>query len=255
LTSGLTIDYRAGMSPGTEGAAASLGADGAFVAVRRSSVVTDAVEQVKSLIAAGTLQPGQQLPAERTLSELLGLSRPAVREAVNALAAIGLLDKRHGSGTYVTDLSAEVLAQPLAFLLDKNHKALHDLFEVRFALESQAASAAAVRCDDSLIAALDDVRDQLEASFDDVRAFVAADMAFHRLIHEASGNVVLLSLMASLTAMGKSSRMLTARDPAVRRSTIGEHDTILEALRARDPEQASSAMRTHLRHVLDHLPA
>jgi len=65
-----------------------------FKAVERHSIAMDAIEQLKGLVASGALRPGERLPPERTLSDLLGVSRPTVREAVNALAAMGILDKR-----------------------------------------------------------------------------------------------------------------------------------------------------------------
>ena len=116
-----------------------------FKTVRRRSVATDAIDQMKALVASGALVPGEQLPPERVLSEMLGVSRPTLREAVNALAAMGVVEKRQGSGTYVTNLSGEVLAQPMVFILDVNPKALRDLAEVRIALETSAAASAALR--------------------------------------------------------------------------------------------------------------
>jgi GntR family transcriptional regulator, transcriptional repressor for pyruvate dehydrogenase complex len=77
----------------------------AFELVERRTASAAAIEQIRTLVAAGTLVPGQRLPPERELSELLGVSRPTLREAVRALVAIGVLETRAGSGTYVTDLS------------------------------------------------------------------------------------------------------------------------------------------------------
>ena len=229
---------------------AAKAAAGVFKTVRRRSVATDAIDQVKALVTSGALVPGDQLPPERVLSELLGVSRPTLREAVNALAAMGVVEKRQGSGTYVTDLSSELLAQPMVFMLDANPKALRDLAEVRIALETSAAASAAERIDASQLEALAEVLAHLRAAAaTDVEAFVAADVRFHRIVHEASANVILLSLMATLSTLSETSRMLTAQDRDVRASTLQDHERIFERLAARDPQGAAESMRLHLQHI------
>jgi len=225
-----------------------------FKAVERHSIAMDAIEQLKGLVASGALRPGERLPPERTLSDLLGVSRPTVREAVNALAAMGILDKRQGSGTYVTALDSALLAQPFVFMLDANPKALYDLFDVRLALETHAAGAAAQRIDQIGLARLKQVLEVLRSECNgDIEAFVAADLHFHRLVHEASGNAILLQLMASLNTLGKQSRMLTAQDRQTRAATVREHDVILDRLEERDADGAAEAMRRHLGHVRSEL--
>ena len=216
----------------------------------------DAVEQLKRLVATGALAQGERLPPERTLSDLLGVSRSTLREAANALVVMGVLEKRQGSGTYVTELTGEQLAQPFVFALDANPKALRDLFEVRLALETHAAAAAATRADHAQLAAMRDLLVTLAAARDrDIDAFVAADLRFHRLIHEASGNAILLQMMASLGALGRHSRMLTAQDPAIREATVHEHSAILDRLEAHDDLGAAECMRRHLAHVRAELDA
>ena len=221
-----------------------------FKTVRRRSVATDAIDQMKALVASGALVPGEQLPPERVLSEMLGVSRPTLREAVNALAAMGVVEKRQGSGTYVTNLSGEVLAQPMVFILDVNPKALRDLAEVRIALETSAAASAALRIGEAQLEELADVLEQLRAAVTaSVEAFVAADVRFHRVIHEASANVILLSLMATLSTLSETSRMLTAQAGDVRAATLQDHERIFERLQARDPDGAAESMRLHLQHI------
>ncbi len=223
---------------------------GAFATIERRSVTAEAIAQIRELIAAGTLKPGQKLPTERVLSERMGLSRPLVREAISALVTLGVLEKRHGSGTYVTSLSSELLAHPFVFILDVNRAALRELFEVRLLLEVGAAEAAARTIDDGALAQLDDLLKTLRVSFDDPDRFLEADTAFHRILHEASGNAILLTLMDNLSALIKRSRGLTVGRTEVRASTLREHEAIYAALRGHDPEAAGRAMRAHLSHVL-----
>ena len=223
---------------------------GAFTTIERQSVTSEAIAQIRESIASGTLKPGQKLPTERVLSERMGTSRPLVREAITALVTLGVLEKRHGSGSYVTSLGSELLAHPFAFILDMNRDALRELFEVRLLLEVGAAEAAARDIGEAALAKLDGLLDTLRSSFDDPGRFLEADTAFHRILHEASDNALLLSLMESLSALIKRSRALTVGRTEVRASTLREHEAIYEALRGHEPEAAGRAMRAHLSHVL-----
>lgn len=219
-----------------------------FVRIAHRTMAGDAIEQIKRLIASGVLLPQQKLPSERALADLLGVSRPTMREAMSALEAMGFVVTRHGSGTYVTSLSAEVLAGPLTFVLDVNHMALDNLFEVRVLLEMGAAQAAALAVDEATITALDQYLDAMRAATD-ADELLDPDLAFHRLIHEASGNVVLLALMTSLRVLTRQSLTASADSADARRDAVVEHAAVLEGLRRRDPVAASTAMRVHLENA------
>src|ERR687894_78077 len=189
---------------------------GGFSRLTQRTVTADVVDQIKRLITMGTLVPGQRLPSERVLADLLGVSRPTTREAVRALEAMGILSTRHGSGTFVTDLSAETLARPLIFVLDINRNALHELFAVRVLLEAGAAEAAAASAD------LD---------------------TFDQIVHQASGNALISALMNGLRALTRASLLASAAEEPARREAADEHEAILAALRQRDGAAAAQAMR------------
>lgn len=222
--------------------------EGGFVAVSRRKVTAEAIEQIVSRIASGEYLPGQKLPSERELSETLAVSRPTLREVILALGTVGVLETRHGRGTYITSLGSEVLALPLALILEVNREALHDLIQIRLLLEVGAAEAAARNISDEALARLANTRLRASRSIDDIEAFVDEDIAFHRVIHEASNNRMLLALMDSLAAVGRKSRLVTARRREVRESTLREHEAIHQALARHDPA-AAVAMKEHLSHV------
>jgi len=222
--------------------------EGGFVAVSRRKVTAEAIEQIVSRIASGEYVPGQKLPSERELSETLAVSRPTLREVILALGTLGVLETRHGRGTYISSLGSEVLALPLALILEVNREALHDLIQIRLLLEVGAAEAAAHNISDEALARLGATRLRAARSIDDIEAFVDEDIAFHRVIHEASNNRMLLALMDSLSAVGRKSRLLTARRREVRESTLREHEAIHQAL-ARHDQAAATAMKEHLSHV------
>lgn len=212
------------------------------------TVTADAVDQITRLITGGTLVAGQRLPSERVLADLLGVSRPTMREAVRALEAMGIVSSRHGSGTFVTDLSAETLARPLTFVLDINRDALQELFEVRVLLEAGAAEAAAaaasVEICDRLAACIATMREAADAE-----TFLGPDLAFHQIVHQASGNTLLLALMTGLRTLTRASLLASAAGDAARREAADEHDAILAALRQQDGAVAAQAMRRHIENA------
>lgn len=224
-------------------------AEPTFEAIPRRTVTQDAIAQIRNLVASGGLMPGQKLPPERRLAEMLGVSRPTLREAIGALTAMGILESQQGSGTYVAKLSAELLTHPLSLILATNGAALQDLFEVRLMLEVGAARWAAIRIGDPDLRRLRELSTEARHQISNVEAFVDLDIAFHRVIHEASGNAVLAAVMESISILGKESRMHTARRSGVRDRTCREHRDIYHALEAHDPDAAAEAMAAHLQHV------
>jgi DNA-binding FadR family transcriptional regulator len=116
-------------------------------------------------------------------------------------------------------------------------------------LEVGAAESAARQISETALDDLIEIRARARRALDDIEAFVDCDIAFHHAIHEASGNRLLLALMDSLTALGRQSRLITARSRGVRESTLKEHQGIIVALKRRDAASAGVAMRQHLAHV------
>lgn len=103
------------------------------------------VEQLETMILEGTLQPGQRLPPERVLAEQFGVSRPSLREAIQKLAAKGLLHSRQGGGNFVTETLGASFSDPLIKLLETHPEAHRDLLEFRRTLEADCAFYAAQR--------------------------------------------------------------------------------------------------------------
>ena len=220
-------------------------AGGGFSRLTPRTVTGDAVDQIKRMIASGTLAPGQKLPAERALADQLGVSRPTMREVMRALEAMGVVAPRHGSGTYVTDLTGGTLARPLVFVMDVNRSALSDIFSVRVMLEAGAAEAAAVRITTERLAQLELHVAQMRGATD-ADTLLVPDLAFHRLVHEASGNEVLLALMDGLRTLTRESLLISAGLPNARQLAVDEHAAIVAALAERDPVGAAVAMRRHV---------
>ena len=113
--------------------------------IRQRRLSDNIVEQLETMILEGTLQPGQRLPPERALAEQFGVSRPSLREAVQRLAAKGLLISRQGGGNFVTEHLGASFSDPLIRLLENRPEAHRDLLEFRRTLEADCAYYAAQR--------------------------------------------------------------------------------------------------------------
>src|SRR4051794_16444287 len=202
------------------------------------------------MIVAGDLRPGDRLPREVDLAERLGLSRNSLREAVKALSLIRVLDVRQGDGTYVTSLAPQMLLDALNFIVDFHRDdTVLEFFEVRRILEPSATALAAERMND---ADIDDLRKVLTGLREDatIDEMVANDLEFHHRIAAGSGNVLLCSLIDSLsgpTTRARIWRGLTQAG-AVERPRE-QHAAILDAIATRQADLARSWATVHVAGV------
>lgn len=214
---------------------------------RRADVVVDFV---RAELSSGRLAPGDRLPTEHAFAERLGVSRNSVREAVRTLQSAGLVDVRHGTGTFVREGVEASLAQLMLFrtlVAQADHGAL---IEVRSVFERACAELAARRRGDADLAAMRDAIDRMRRlgaePAPQVPAMLEADLAFHRAIYRASGNEMLASL---------ADFVLTAVSPWIGRSlahhgaarTAAFHETEYRRILAGDVDgagdDASEALR------------
>ncbi len=217
-----------------------------------SSQTAVVVEGIKQMIVDGYLAAGSRLPVEKDLAESLGVSRNSLREGIRALAIMGVVETRQGSGTFVTSLDARLLLSPIGFAMElHNGVAAAELHEVRRGLEADAAAAAAIRIDTDELERADQILDTVDLLLDadtiDHDAVMDADIAFHRLIANAGGNSareVLIDALAARTVRARLWRALS--DHGSERSTQAEHRAILDALASGRPDHARIRMENHL---------
>lgn len=224
--------------------------------LRSASRLADTVaSELEARILDGSLKPGDLLPSERELAKELGVSRPPVREAIQKLAAKGLLSTHHGLGTRVTDRLEAHFSDPWQDLF-KDHPLLQrDLLEFRRMLEAQAAYLAAERALDIDIERLDAVYQDLCTAYDtsDTQACIDKDVQFHQTIAEASHNVLIGHLTASLMRVihgdiSNNMGFLHAQ-PSHWTMLKAQHQAIWLAIREHQPELAANAARNHVDFV------
>jgi GntR family transcriptional repressor for pyruvate dehydrogenase complex len=204
------------------------------------------VQHVRGLIERGELRPGDRLPPERELAVQLGVSRPSVRAGLRSLAAIGILQTRHGAGTFITDGPPTLGTEPLSFLAALHGFTQDEMYEARRALEVGVAGLAAERATDDQIATIAEEVTSLFASLDDPHEFLRHDIRFHRAVAAASGNPILASLVEMVSTIFYEHRRKKAEQAGDLKESAQMHRVIYHAIRARDPKRARAAMNEHL---------
>jgi GntR family transcriptional repressor for pyruvate dehydrogenase complex len=218
------------------------------VSIQPTGRATDqAIAKIKDLISSGEFTAGARLPTERELTQRFGLSRSSLREAVRALALVGVLESRVGDGTYVTTLEPELLLTGVGFVSDLvAGGSLLEMHRVRRILEPEATRLATPRLAADDFPQLVECLQRMEAA-GSVPAFIEADTAFHGVILAACGNATLASLIQNLSSGTMRARMwqsLVAHGAV--EATVASHWSIYNALLARDADMAAAADVIHL---------
>lgn len=208
------------------------------------------VSHVRKMIESGTVGPGDRLPAERELAVQIGVSRPTVRAGLRALAAMGVVQSRHGSGTYIPSGPPVLGSEPLSFLAALHGFSRMDMYEARRILEVGAAGLAAERATPEQIASMADEVAGLFAAMNDPQGFLVHDIKFHQAVAAASGNPIVASLVEMVSELYYERRRQTAERATDRnlRDAAEMHQLVYRAIRARDARAARTAMNDHLIH-------
>jgi len=208
------------------------------------------ITYVRDLIARGELRPGGRLPAERDLSSQLGVSRPTIRAGLRALAAMGVVRPRHGSGTYIPEGPPTLGSEPLRFLAALHGLTRDEMYEARRVLEVSAAGLAAARASAGHVGGIAEEVASLFASIEDPVEFLVHDIRFHRAVAAACGNPIIASLVEMVAALYYEQRRETATRATDRnlRDAADLHRGIYLAIRKHEVEHAKTLMHRHLLH-------
>jgi GntR family transcriptional regulator, transcriptional repressor for pyruvate dehydrogenase complex len=214
----------------------------------RSAAEGDLVAQVigylRKEIVSGSYAAGMSLPSEGSLAESLAVSRTVIREAMRSLRSQGLIVMSQGARPRVAEVDVGPTIESLELLLQRSRTTLLQLTEVRRPLESAIAGLAAERAGDAQIADLQAAIDDLERATG-LKDRVDADIRFHELLAEATGNPVFSVLLKTLGGLLVESRRRTIKAAGPEPAIVG-HREILAAVERHDPRAAEAAMRRHL---------
>lgn len=220
---------------------------------RSTNLAQGVVDDLTQRILLGQLKPGEKLPSESTIVLEHGVSRTVVREAISKLQASGLVETRHGIGTFVLEPRAQ---QGLRLHVD-TVASVRNMLELRLGLEVQAVALAAGRRSDAQLAHMRQALDDYQASLANNDSCVEEDKRFHQLIAEATGNTFFTEIMQHLgSAMIPRSLVKGAERGGVDFAKLGqlahlEHEAIFNAIKRQDADAARAAMVLHLTNSRD----
>ena len=227
--------------------------------VKPKRISDQVFEQLRDLIYRGRLKPGERLPPERELAQSLTVSRPTVREAINKLVVIGVLEHRQGQGTFVRSPKAKAEMNPWAAVMNGDDANLVDLLEVRLGLECTAVSLAAQRATEEDIQELERSLQEMSTEIDRGGLGHHEDVSFHMAIAYATKNQVQVSIMRNLYdllfyGIGMNLQRLYSQPENLKR-VFAQHTEIVTSIRRRDADAAAEAMKRHITYVLDFFKA
>lgn len=222
--------------------------------IKPKRVADQVFEQIRELIFRGELKPGDKIMPERELMKELGVSRNSVREALNKLVAMGLVDQRQGQGTFVRELGS-VADNPIMDLMASHNATIIDLLEVRMGLECNGAALAAEK------ATLEDIRhmersiEAMERAIAENRVGTDEDAQFHMAIAHATRNPLQVHMMKffyDFIFFGINESLKRFFDmPTRTEEIITQHRAILDAIASRQSGDAYAAMAKHILYIKD----
>lgn len=218
--------------------------------VRRRKLADEVEERLLALIRSQRLRPGEVLPSERELMARFRVGRPAIREAMQRLERMGLVQIRHGERARVAQPSVgqaiEQIGETMRHLLAHSPATLEHLKEARATFEKESARIAALRRQPADVARLRALLERQEAARSDAAAFIALDGALHREIAAISGNPIFPAVVEAVFNWLSRYHVRLVRVRGAEFLTLAEHRAIVDAIEAGDGARAAWAMEAHL---------
>lgn len=218
--------------------------------IRPRKLSDEVQHRLLTLIRENGLAPGDHLPSERELMSRYDVGRPAIREAMQSLQHMGVIDIRHGERPRVAAPSLDGLVDQLGtsmqHLLKHSDTSLDHLKEARVALEAEMARIAAQRRTEADLAALRDILDRQAKARNDPEAFLECDGQFHRQIAAISRNPIFETISHGVFTWMRAFHVEQVRKRGLEALTLAEHRAILTAIESGDSASAAQCMRAHL---------
>jgi GntR family transcriptional regulator, sialic acid-inducible nan operon repressor len=216
----------------------------------RRKLSDEVFDRLERMITSGELKPGDEMPSERVLMERFGVGRPAIREAMQSLAGMGLVNISHGERAKVLKLTARSIFQQVdltaKIMLSQSADSLENLKSARIFFERGMAREAAQRATDGDIAELRRIIERQRESLGNAEDFISADMQFHTRIAQISGNPIFAAVSEAMLAWLREYHTEMLIWTGKEKFTLVEHEEIVERLAAHDADGAESAVLKHL---------
>lgn len=225
-----------------------------FNPIRNTKVYEQVIDQIKDMIADGTLKKGDRLPSERSLVEQLQVSRASLREALRALEVIGLVECKQGEGNYIKTSFENNLLEPLSIMYRLERSNPKEIWELRKTMEVEAVGLAAKRVTDVQLKELS----KLLLSFndeEDENYNAEIDKQFHYKLAECSGNILIYNILKTVSVLVedfiKGARTKILMDKENKKVLFKQHKAMLIAVEKHSSVDARKAMREHLDYAME----
>ncbi|MBZ4645963.1 MAG: transcriptional regulator, GntR family [Clostridia bacterium] len=220
--------------------------------IKRTNVSNKVFEQLRDQIITGEWKPGIKIPSENELAQQLNVSRITVRQALQKLTTLGLLETRPGEGSYVKELSPGIYMNSLIPLVFLGDAATMEVLEFRQVIEVETAGLAAVKATKEDIDKLEKILEKMHEYKNDPEEFAAEDLNFHKTLAEITKN----SLIIQVNYIIKDILSISMKDIV---KTLGSdiglyyHEKIIEALKTKDRAKARQIMEEHVLTTMENM--
>jgi len=221
--------------------------------IKKSTMAELIIDQILQMIEDGTFVPGQKLPSEKKLAEILCVSRPTLREAMRSLMSMGLIEIRCGDGTYLND-SVKLLSEHFKNTHLFNRFSFNELIDTRLLLETQMAYLAAQNATEEDLAELEAAYQKIAGTMEtSVHDFHSIDLTFHMAIASCSKNRFMKEMLSAVEDLLVLLNVSAPVNDEMRRQSITSSRAIVDAIRARDGEAAREIMYRHIADTAENI--
>ena len=216
--------------------------------IQKINAVEQVFEQMQNLLIEGTWHSGDKLPSENELSAAFGVSRMTIRQAMQKLKALGLIETRMGSGSYVREVNPEDYLNELIPMMYIGSPSQIHVFQFRETIESGSVRIATTQADEKSLQKLESILAKMRkaAEDDNSKAFSQYDLKYHMVIVKMTGNPMMIKAYELLLNVLKES-MDYVIERMKYKPALDYHQKILDAMRKKDEVLAEDLMREHIR--------
>lgn len=224
--------------------------------MKRVSLIDSIVEEIKGRITRGELKDGDSLGSQDELARQMEVSRPTLREGLKRMELMGLIETKHGRGTFVKTINPHDFMNPLASFLVFDQQSALELLEARLIIEGAVASLSAKNAtvQDTMEIGQKLIDMKVAAEKDNIKDFITSDVQFHLLVAQSSKNRILIKTVNILSDLlhqlvDRVFELQSNQLPATLKQTIQFHEQILAAIQNHDAAGAQRKMKAHLSDV------